>query len=112
MVETLSTSLPDPQIKSARQRGASHVDFKSATSAVASKEMRNELNEMIEGIEDPAARKAFESEMASFYHLFNRFLVEKARDIKLCVHANQRLGQDQVTLARAGDPLRVAPPGN
>ena len=74
--------------------------------------MRNELNDLIEGIEDPAARKAFESEMASFYHLFNRFLVEKARDIKLCVHANQRLGQDQVALARAGDPLRVAPPGN
>ena len=88
MVDTLSTSLPDPQIKSARQRGASHVDFKSATSAVASKAMRNELNEMIEGIEDPAARKAFESEMASFYHLFNRFLVEQARDIKLCVATN------------------------
>ena len=32
-------------------------DFKSATSAVASKAMRNELNEMIHGIEDPAARK-------------------------------------------------------
>jgi len=31
-------------------------DFKSATSAVASKAMRNELNALIEGIEDPAAR--------------------------------------------------------
>ena len=62
-------------------------DFKSATSAVASKAMRNELNALIEGIEDPNAKRAFEAEMSSFYHLFNRFLAEKAKGEKLCVQA-------------------------
>lgn len=31
-------------------------DFQSASSAVASKAMRNELNEMIAAVEDPAAK--------------------------------------------------------
>ena len=97
MVETLSNPLPDPQIKAARERGASHIDFKSATSAVASKAMRNELNEMIAGIEDPAARKAFESEMASFYNLFNRFLAEKAKGVKLDWEKIKSPSPEQVT---------------
>lgn len=32
-------------------------DFKSATTGVAAKAMRNELNKMVAGIEDPVARK-------------------------------------------------------
>lgn len=32
-------------------------DFKSASLAVASKAMRNELNQMIDGVEDPAAKR-------------------------------------------------------
>ncbi|KAI3628781.1 UGP1 [Malassezia furfur] len=105
MVDSLSPSLADPGIKAARQRGASHIDFKSATSAVASKAMRNELNELIDGIEDPAARRAFEAEMASFYHLFNRFLAEKAKGEKLYI---QPPAPNQVTpygaLPEAHDP--------
>lgn len=108
MVDSLSPSLQDPGIKAARQRGASHIDFKSATSAVASKAMRNELNELIEGIEDPAARKAFEAEMASFYHLFNRFLAEKAKGEKLDWEKIQPPAPNQVTpynsLPEAHDP--------
>ena len=30
-------------------------------------------------------KKAFEAEMSSFYHLFNRFLAEKAKGEKLYV---------------------------
>ena len=37
---------------------ASHQDFKSATTGVAAKAMRNELNNLVAGIEDPVARKA------------------------------------------------------
>lgn len=58
-------------------------DFKSATTGVAAKAMRNELNKLSAAIEDPSYRKAFESEMQSFFLLFNRFLQEKARNVPL-----------------------------
>lgn len=32
-------------------------DFKSATTGVAAKTMRNELNRMVQGVTDPAKRK-------------------------------------------------------
>lgn len=83
-------------------------DFKSATSAVASKAMRNELNALIEGIEDPTAKRAFEAEMSSFYHLFNRFLAEKAKGVKLDWDKIQPPAAEQVTpyasLPQASDP--------
>ena len=83
-------------------------DFKSATSAVASKAMRNELNALIEGIEDPNAKRAFEAEMSSFYHLFNRFLAEKAKGVKLDWDKIQPPAAEQVTpyasLPQASDP--------
>lgn len=40
-----------------RSRGASHIDFKSATTGVAAKAMRNELNNMVAEIQDSGARK-------------------------------------------------------
>ncbi|EDP44062.1 hypothetical protein MGL_1459 [Malassezia globosa CBS 7966] len=108
MVEKLSSSLDDKSLRTARQRVGSHIDFKSATSAVASKAMRNELNALIEGIEDPAARHAFEAEMASFYHLFNRFLAEKAKGERLDWDKIQPPAPEQVTsyasLPQATDP--------
>ncbi|WFD07128.1 UTP--glucose-1-phosphate uridylyltransferase [Malassezia vespertilionis] len=83
-------------------------DFKSATSAVASKAMRNELNEMIEGIEDSATCRAFEGEMSSFYHLFNRFLSDKAKGTKLEWDRIQPPSPEQIkpysSLPKATDP--------
>lgn len=32
-------------------------DFKSATTGVSAKAMRNELNRMVQGVEDPAKKK-------------------------------------------------------
>lgn len=32
-------------------------DFKSATTGVAAKAMRNELNKMVQGVQDPAQKK-------------------------------------------------------
>lgn len=59
-------------------------DFKSATTGVAAKAMRNELNKLASAIEDPNYKKAFEAEMHSFFLLFNRYLQEKARNTELC----------------------------
>lgn len=45
--------------------------------------MRNELNKLVAGIEEPAARQAFDAEMSGFFTLFNRYLAEKAKGEKL-----------------------------
>lgn len=58
-------------------------DFKSATTGVAAKAMRNEINALVSGIDDPAVRKAFDAEMSNFFTLFNRYLSEKAKGEKL-----------------------------
>ncbi|CAD6573815.1 MAG: UTP-glucose-1-phosphate uridylyltransferase [Tremellales sp. Tagirdzhanova-0007] len=68
---------------SARQRGASTMDFKSATTGVAAKTMRNELNRMVTAVTDPAKKKIFDAEMQSFFLLFNRFLLDRAKGEKL-----------------------------
>jgi len=59
------------------------MDFKSATTGVAAKAMRNELNNMMAGVTDPAKKKIFDAEMQSFFILFNRFLTERAKGEKL-----------------------------
>jgi len=45
--------------------------------------MRNELNNMMAGVTDPAKKKVFDAEMQSFFLLFNRFLTERAKGEKL-----------------------------
>ncbi|CAK9781315.1 putative UTP-glucose-1-phosphate uridylyltransferase [Cutaneotrichosporon oleaginosum] len=71
------------QQSSQRQRGHSSIDFKSATTGVAAKAMRNELNRMVQGVTDPAKKKMFNAEMESFFLLFNRYLTEKAKGEKI-----------------------------
>ena len=51
--------------------------------------MRNALNKLVAGVEDPKARKGFEAEMNSFFLLFNRYLSERAKGKKMCA-ASQR----------------------
>ncbi|KAI0266824.1 UTP-glucose-1-phosphate uridylyltransferase [Gloeopeniophorella convolvens] len=65
--------------RSPRTRGVSQMHFKSATTGVATKTMRNELNRLVQTISDPAARKIFDTEMQSFFYLFTRYLTEKAK---------------------------------
>ncbi|KAG0656051.1 UTP-glucose-1-phosphate uridylyltransferase [Rhodotorula mucilaginosa] len=62
---------------------SSLVDFKSAATGVSAKAMRNELNAMIQKIDDPDYKKAFEAEMQSFFILFNRYLAERAKGQKI-----------------------------
>ncbi|PWN19161.1 UTP--glucose-1-phosphate uridylyltransferase [Microstroma glucosiphilum] len=108
----MASSLSTPgsaQIKAnPRTRGASHIDFKSATTGVAAKAMRNELNKMVAEIEDPIARKAFDAEMSSFFGLFNRYLSEKAKGERLDWDKVKSPSAEQVTpyaqLQNAKDP--------
>ncbi|TYJ57552.1 hypothetical protein B9479_001634 [Cryptococcus floricola] len=79
----MATLDPKQDQASARQRGHSAVDFKSATTGIAAKTMRNELNRMVANVQDPAKKKIFEAEMQSFFILFNRFLTERAKGEKL-----------------------------
>ena len=74
--------------------------FKTATTGVATKNMRNELNRLVNTVSDPntkkvclrsslkahrltAARQAFDTEMQSFFYLFTRYLAEKAESKEL-----------------------------
>ncbi|RSH92544.1 UTP-glucose-1-phosphate uridylyltransferase [Saitozyma podzolica] len=80
----MATLAAQPNVEaSARQRGHSAMDFKSATTGVAAKTMRNELNRMVQGVTDPAKRKIFDAEMQSFFLLFNRYLTDRAKGEKL-----------------------------
>jgi UTP--glucose-1-phosphate uridylyltransferase len=73
----------DQGIKTTRQRGHSAMDFKSATTGVAAKAMRNELNKMVTDVKDPMHKKVFDLEIQSFLSLFNRYLVERAKGEKI-----------------------------
>jgi UTP--glucose-1-phosphate uridylyltransferase len=42
----------------ARTRGASHIDFRTATTGVIGKAMRNELSQLVNSVQDPQTRKA------------------------------------------------------
>jgi UTP--glucose-1-phosphate uridylyltransferase len=82
----------------ARVRGTSHIDFKTATTGVAAKAMRNEISQLVATVQDPAAKKVctdqrhrhiarsyffhgkvFDTEMQSFFFLFTRYLAERAK---------------------------------
>lgn len=95
--------MPRTESFNARVRGASHIDFKTATTGVAAKAMRNELSALVNTVKDPETRKvrtpsptspivqmseigqyqAFDTEMQSFFYLFTRYLSERARSQEL-----------------------------
>ncbi|RPD63993.1 UTP-glucose-1-phosphate uridylyltransferase [Lentinus tigrinus ALCF2SS1-6] len=66
-----------------RRRRKRKQHFKSATTGVATKNMRNELNRLVNTVADPQTRKAFDTEMQSFFYLFTRYLAEKAQSKEL-----------------------------
>ncbi|CAL1707727.1 unnamed protein product [Somion occarium] len=59
------------------------MHFKSATTGVATKTMRNELNRLVNTVSDSATKKAFDTEMQSFFYLFTRYLAERAQSHEL-----------------------------
>ena len=46
-----------PRSESSRLRGQSQMDFKTATTGVAAKAMRNELSNLVKTVQDPATKK-------------------------------------------------------
>lgn len=113
--------MPRSDSFNARVRGASHIDFKTATTGVAAKAMRNELSALVNTVKDPETRKvctriplsailqmteifssqAFDTEMQSFFYLFTRYLSERARSQELYAFTNP--------CTRA--PIYLHPPG-
>ncbi|CAL1707745.1 unnamed protein product [Somion occarium] len=71
--------MPKSDSFSARVRGSSHIDFKTATTGVAAKAMRNELSNLVNTVKEPETKKAFDTEMQSFFYLFTRYLSERAK---------------------------------
>ncbi|KAF7790394.1 hypothetical protein EIP86_001349 [Pleurotus ostreatoroseus] len=72
-----------PRSDSARLRGQSQMDFKTATTGVAAKAMRNEISNLVRSVSDPATKKAFDTEMQSFFYLFTRYLAKRAHSVEL-----------------------------
>ncbi|KAG8726536.1 UTP-glucose-1-phosphate uridylyltransferase, partial [Ceratobasidium sp. 428] len=104
----LSAPQPSTIKSSQRQRGHSAMDFKSATTGVAAKAMRNELNRQVAEVKDPMHRKVFDAEMQGFFSLFNRYLAEKAKGQKIEWEKIHPPAPDQIvpydTLTEETDP--------
>jgi UTP--glucose-1-phosphate uridylyltransferase len=54
----MTSLLPRPDSFGARTRGASHIDFRTATTGVIGKSMRNELSQLVNTVPDSQTRKA------------------------------------------------------
>lgn len=52
-----SSLMPRSDSFNARVRGTSHIDFKTATTGVAAKTMRNEISRLVATVDDPATKK-------------------------------------------------------
>ncbi|KAF1810737.1 putative UTP--glucose-1-phosphate uridylyltransferase [Eremomyces bilateralis CBS 781.70] len=57
----------------------SHVAFENTSTSVAASQMRNALNNLVEGVKDPNEKERFETEMDNFFALFRRYLNDKAK---------------------------------
>lgn len=53
----MSSSLLPRNDLSARVRGTSHIDFKTATTGIAAKAMRNEISRLVSSVEDPITKR-------------------------------------------------------
>ncbi|SMQ44976.1 unnamed protein product [Zymoseptoria tritici ST99CH_3D7] len=60
-------------------KSQSHVAFENTSTSVAASQMRNALNNLSDGVKDPALKKRFETEMDNFFALFRRYLNDKAK---------------------------------
>jgi UTP--glucose-1-phosphate uridylyltransferase len=60
--------LPKSDSFNARVRGTSHIDFKTATTGVAAKAMRNEISRIVSTVDDQATKKVRFFAMAMLVH--------------------------------------------
>jgi UTP--glucose-1-phosphate uridylyltransferase len=92
----MATLIPRNDSFNARTRGASHIDFRTATTGVIGKAMRNELSQLVNTVQDSKTRKAFDTEMQSFFYLFTRYLAERAQAQELDWDRIKSPGDDQI----------------
>ncbi|KAJ7446197.1 UTP-glucose-1-phosphate uridylyltransferase [Mycena galericulata] len=71
-------------------------NFRSPTTSVATKSMRNELNLLVQTISDPAAKKDFDAQMESFYTLYTRYLADKAGSSEIDWEKIRLPAEDQI----------------
>ncbi|KAL1717404.1 UTP--glucose-1-phosphate uridylyltransferase family [Schizophyllum commune] len=79
----MSTLATPSNARQPRTRGVSAMNFKSATTGVASSAMKNELNRLVATERNPQLQQAFKQEMDSFFYLFTRYLDERAKSHEL-----------------------------
>lgn len=85
-----------PRSESTRLRGQSQLDFKTATTGVAAKAMRNEISNLVRSVSDPQTKKAFDTEMQSFFYLFTRYLAKRAHAQDLDWDRIKTPGEDKI----------------
>ncbi|KAI0812592.1 UTP-glucose-1-phosphate uridylyltransferase [Irpex lacteus] len=95
-----------PRGESTRVRGQSQLDFKTATTGVAAKAMRNELSSLVKSVSDPTTKKQFDAEMQSFFFLFTRYLTKRANDKEIVWDHIKSPSEDQIV------PYSKLPSGN
>jgi len=95
-----------PRSESARLRGQSQMDFKTATTGVATKAMRNEISSLVKTVSDPQTKKAFDTEMQSFFYLFTRYLAKRANAQEIVWDHIKSPGEDKIV------PYSKLPTGN
>jgi UTP--glucose-1-phosphate uridylyltransferase len=94
----MATLAPRADSFNARVRGSSHIDFKTATTGVAAKAMRNEISRLVGTVEDPATKKAFDTDMQAFFYLFTRYLSDVLRALILTGIASNLLPRTRSSL--------------
>jgi UTP--glucose-1-phosphate uridylyltransferase len=57
--------MPRSDSFNARVRGSSHIDFKTATTGVAAKSMRNEISHLVGTVDDPQTKKVIPTNLVS-----------------------------------------------
>ncbi|KZP34176.1 UTP-glucose-1-phosphate uridylyltransferase [Athelia psychrophila] len=88
--------MPSSESFNARVRGSSHIDFKTATTGISAKAMRNDLSHLVGTVDDAATKKAFDTEMQSFFYLFTRYLTERAKSQDLDWDRIKSPAEDQI----------------
>ncbi|KAF8622650.1 hypothetical protein AX15_006761 [Amanita polypyramis BW_CC] len=88
--------MPRSNSYNARVRGTSHIDFKTATTGVAAKAMRNEISRLVATVEEPPTKRAFDTEMQSFFYLFTRYLGDRAKSVALVWDRIKSPAADQI----------------
>lgn len=63
--------MPSSESFNVRARGSSHIDFKTATTGISAKAMRNDLSHLVGTVDDPTTKKVRNLETAWAPHAYD-----------------------------------------